>query len=89
MSRGLLLDSHAFLWAASEPERLTPKVRDLLENETSKLHLSAATVWELPIKARKKKIDLGGDPATKLREYCRRFAHHPGSRFSTAPVSGI
>ena len=73
MSRGLLLDSHAFLWAAGEPERLTPEMRDLLENETSKLHLSSATVWELLIKARKKKIDLGGDPATKLREYCKRL----------------
>ncbi|MDQ6663043.1 MAG: type II toxin-antitoxin system VapC family toxin [Acidobacteriota bacterium] len=73
MSRGLLLDSHAFLWAASEPERLTPEIRGLLESETSKLYLSSATVWELLIKVRKKKIDLGGDPATKLQEYGKRL----------------
>lgn len=73
MSRDLLLDSRAFLWAAGEPEQLTPELRNLLESDTSKLHLSSATVWELLIKARKKKIDLGGDPATKLREYCKRL----------------
>ena len=73
MSRDLLLDSHAFLWAVSEPEQLTPEMRGLLESEASRLHLSSATVWELLIKARKKKIDLGGEPATKLREYCKRL----------------
>jgi len=73
LSRGLLLDSHAFLWAASEPEQLTPRMRGLLESEASQLHLSSATVWELLIKARKKKIDLRGDPATKLQEYCKRL----------------
>ena len=81
MSRGLLLDSHAFLWAVGEPEQLTREMRGLLESETTKLHLSSATVWELLIKARKKKIDLGGDPATRLQEYCRRL------RIVPVPVS--
>ena len=73
MSRDLLLDSHTFLWAVGEPEQLTRKTRALFESETSKLYLSSATIWELLIKARKKKIDLGGNPATKLQEYCKRL----------------
>src|SRR4051794_40586207 len=64
VNRRLLLDSHAFLWAAAEPENLTAEVRSLLENPATRLHLSAATVWELLIKARKNRIDLGGNPVS-------------------------
>lgn len=81
MSRRLLLDSHAFLWASGEPEQLTPEIRNLIESESSRLYLSSATVWELLIKARKRKIDLGGDPAAKLQDYAKRL------RVSPVPVS--
>lgn len=77
MSRRLLFDSHAFLWAAAEPENLTPGMRSLLESPATRLHLSAATVWELLIKARKKKIDLGDDPAATLWRYAGRLRVWP------------
>jgi len=73
VSKHLLLDSHAFLWAVIEPEQFTAKTRRLLANETTELYLSAATVWELLIKARKKVIDPGGDPASQLKNYCSRL----------------
>jgi PIN domain nuclease of toxin-antitoxin system len=69
VSRRLLLDSHAFLWAASAPEQLSPAVRALLETSETQLYVSAATIWELLVKARKQLIDFGGDPGARLQEY--------------------
>lgn len=43
----LLLDTHILLWAVIEPRRLTPRVRRLLDNETTELWISPVTAWEL------------------------------------------
>lgn len=45
----VLLDSHIFLWWSSEPDRLSPTVRALLEGDDTIL-LSLASVWEMQIK---------------------------------------
>jgi PIN domain nuclease of toxin-antitoxin system len=46
----LLLDTHLLLWAASEPERLSKKARQLLLDAENQLHFSSASVWEIAIK---------------------------------------
>jgi PIN domain nuclease of toxin-antitoxin system len=61
------------IWAADDPERFSPATRELLRSETVNLYLSAATIWELLIKVRKKKLDFGGDPVSKLWMYCHRL----------------
>jgi PIN domain nuclease of toxin-antitoxin system len=71
VTSGLLLDSHALLFAAVAPEKLTPGTRDLLQSERTEVYVSVATIWELLIKARKGKLYLGDDPAKELRLYCR------------------
>ena len=43
-----LLDTHAFLWAASDPAKLSPAARDVCE--TGELSLSVASLWEIAIK---------------------------------------
>ncbi|MCL2769226.1 MAG: type II toxin-antitoxin system VapC family toxin [Solirubrobacterales bacterium] len=45
----LLLDTHVFLWALSEPERLGDRM-SLLEDRRNSLFLSAASSWEIAIK---------------------------------------
>jgi PIN domain nuclease of toxin-antitoxin system len=47
----LLLDTHAFLWFASGDRRLSRKARAAMEADDAELYLSAATVWEMAIKA--------------------------------------
>ena len=47
----LLLDTHAFLWFASGDRRLSRHARASMEAEDAELHISAATVWEIAIKA--------------------------------------
>ena len=47
----LLLDTQLLLWAASEPARLRPTARRLLEDPQHELLFSAASLWEITIKA--------------------------------------
>ena len=47
----LLLDSHAFLWWLQDSPRLGRDARRLVADPKSIVHVSAATVWELSIKA--------------------------------------
>ena len=47
----LLLDTHVFLWAASGDERLPPGVATLLASHEHQLLVSAASLWEIAIKA--------------------------------------
>lgn len=54
----LLLDTHAFIWWASEPEKLSPKVLALCEDGGNSLLLSVASVWEMQIKLQLGKLKL-------------------------------
>ena len=47
----LLLDTHALLWFQAGDRRLSRAARAAIEAEDAELLLSAATVWELAIKA--------------------------------------
>ena len=46
-----LLDTHAFLWIAEDDPRLDPNVRALFSDANNEIFLSAASVWEMAIKA--------------------------------------
>jgi PIN domain nuclease of toxin-antitoxin system len=47
----LLLDTHLLLWAAGQPERLPAEARDLIDSADNDLYFSAASIWEVVIKA--------------------------------------
>ena len=47
----LLLDTHAFLWFNAGDSRLSRKARGAMESDDAELLLSAASVWEMAIKA--------------------------------------
>ncbi len=61
----LLLDTHAFLWFVTGDRRLGRAARRALEHEDARLHLSAASVWEMAIKSSLGQLTL---PAS-LEEY--------------------
>lgn len=50
MSR-LLLDTHALLWALSDPDRLAPDARGAILDPANEVFVSAASAWEMAIKA--------------------------------------
>lgn len=47
----LLLDTHILLWAAYQPERLSAVGNALLSDPVNTLLFSAASIWEVAIKA--------------------------------------
>ena len=54
----LLLDTHAFIWASTEPIRLPLKVRTALVDPANEVLLSHACVWEIEIKLGLGKLQL-------------------------------
>jgi PIN domain nuclease of toxin-antitoxin system len=53
----LLLDTHAFIWWASESERLSERVRILLADGQNALYFSVASAWEIQIKVQIGKLN--------------------------------
>jgi PIN domain nuclease of toxin-antitoxin system len=47
----LLLDTHIFIWASTNPGRLSEAQRAAIASETNTAFVSAATAWEIAIKA--------------------------------------
>jgi PIN domain nuclease of toxin-antitoxin system len=52
----LLLDTHIFLWAVQGNASLKPRVRRMME-AAEQIYVSAASIWEIAIKARMGKIE--------------------------------
>jgi PIN domain nuclease of toxin-antitoxin system len=57
----LLLDSHALLWALHAPGRLRPEARELIRDPERAVYYSAASAWELEIKAARGKLEIPDD----------------------------
>ena len=55
-----LLDTHTFLWAISSSQMLPEKVRLEIKNPQNEVFVSSVNLWEIAIKERIKKLDLGG-----------------------------
>ena len=56
-----LVDTHILLWAAGDPERLSPAAREILADDSAQLSFSVASVWEVAIKARLGRPDFAVD----------------------------
>lgn len=54
----LLLDSHAFLWLRSTPERIPQPVLDAYYDTANDIWLSVASIWEIQIKHQLGKLEL-------------------------------
>lgn len=58
------LDTHIFIWMATEPERLSLRLAASIIDRQNSLFLSLASIWEIQIKVALGKLDLKGDLAT-------------------------
>jgi len=57
----LLLDTHVLLWALGDVTRLAPPAREAIEDPANEVFVSAATGWEIGIKAAIGKLDIPDD----------------------------
>lgn len=58
-----LLDTHVFIWAISEPSRLSSRVLQLIEDRDNEILVSIASAWEMAIKASTGKLRIGAHAA--------------------------
>ncbi len=75
----VLLDTHALLWWATDDKALSRKVRRLIEDDSVRVFVSAASAWEIAIKVRLGR--LRWDPALPVETYCGE------QRFEKLPVT--
>jgi len=60
MASELLLDTHALLWWLAEPDRLSPVAHAAIVDPRNRVHVSAASGWEIATK-----VGLGKLPAVR------------------------
>ncbi|MEI6669430.1 MAG: type II toxin-antitoxin system VapC family toxin [Acidobacteriota bacterium] len=76
-----LLDTHIWLWAVGDPDRLAPRVRDSLADPTAEIWLSPVTIWETLILFRNGRLQMNLNPHIWIRE---RLAQGP---YREAPLT--
>lgn len=76
-----LLDSHLLLWTAEESERLSHRAIEIISDEANVLVFSAASLWEIAIKACLRRQDFIVDPLELRAELL-------ASNFTELPVGG-
>src|SRR5947209_19873707 len=54
----LLLDTHVFIWWASDPAKLSPAALSACGNAANEFLLSLASIWEMQIKCQAGKLPL-------------------------------
>lgn len=52
------VDTHVLLWALSEPEKLSIRQREILEDTNNIIYFSSASIWEIAIKVSIGKLKL-------------------------------
>lgn len=64
----ILIDTHIFLWALAQPDRLEEKQRALLQALYNSIYVSAVTVAELSIKTSIGKLAMDFDPVEMVEK---------------------
>ena len=72
-----LLDTSVWLWSLTTLERLNDKARDLLSNGEDEFYLSAASSWEIVIKAALGKLRLPEPAASYIPRRMARQGIRP------------
>ena len=54
----VLLDTHAFIWLDTQPEKLSKTAMEVCQDTDNQLYLSMASIWEMQIKVQLGKLKL-------------------------------
>jgi len=64
----ILLDTHILIWAITTPERLEPPARAAILDAENEILFSAASIWEIAIKAALRRADFVARPEIVTQE---------------------
>ena len=66
-----LLDTHAFLWWGLDEARLSDNARAVIRDGRNEILVSAASIWEVAIKASRGRLDVAPDIETYVDDRLR------------------
>jgi PIN domain nuclease of toxin-antitoxin system len=72
----ILLDTHAFIWLASDPDSLSDPARTLIRRHAAALHLSSVSAWEIVMLEKRGRLEL----PLPAEEYIERALFRYGIR---------
>jgi PIN domain nuclease of toxin-antitoxin system len=75
----ILLDTHALLWMASDPDRLSKRAREAIREarQSSEIAIATITLWELAWLAQNGRIVVAGSVESFVRETIARVVLRP------------
>jgi PIN domain nuclease of toxin-antitoxin system len=75
----ILLDTHALLWMASDPDRLSKRAREAIREarQSSEIAIATITLWELAWLAQNGRIVVPGSVESFVRETIARVVLRP------------
>lgn len=69
----LLLDTHIWIWALLDPDRLSPTVRAALQSPDNELWLSPISVWEALLLAERGRVSVDASPVEWVEQMVRKL----------------
>jgi PIN domain nuclease of toxin-antitoxin system len=70
----LLIDTHVFIWASDTPGKLSAKTRALIAEPSNEVFVSAASLWEMAIKAAQGRLTF---PVDRMPEIVAEMGFEP------------
>lgn len=64
----MILDTHIFLWALANPERIQDKKREEIVTPANMVYISSISIAEIMIKASLGKLDVSFDPVEEAKK---------------------
>jgi len=65
-----IIDTHILIWLATNPQKISQSVLDIIENTDNRIFVSTISLWEIAIKLIIKKLDLRGIGIKELIDIC-------------------
>ena len=69
----ILLDTHAIIWLASDPDQLSAAAQSAIRAHPASLHISIVSAWEISLLAKRRRVAL---PLPPDEYFARAVAHH-------------
>lgn len=70
---GYLLDTHTCLWVLTAQNQLPAQVIKIIEDPSKEVFLSTVSLWEMAIKLRSGRLDIGGRSAIDVLDEARKM----------------
>ena len=68
-----LLDTHSFLWALFDDEKLSEKAKETIRNPENEIYVSVITYWEITLKYSISKLELQGISPEELPDKAKEI----------------